>query len=457
VIGARGNFGTWDWELSVLNSRDNGSQVIFGQRNAAALNVALASSDPATALNPFVDGPMGSPALLQSIFSTTLATDFQSQATIVDGFARGPLIDLPGGPLNAVLGAEYEDGSFTSGFKASRDARAVFGELRAPILSAGDESNGKRELLVLDAAGRYDDYSDFGSRPTWQAGVELRPVDGLLLRGTQATAFKPPTLYEIGSPTSPSPVTVNDPQHGGETLVVTQIIGGNPNLDPTTGRTSTLGLVWSPPRIPRLNLTTTYWQMRIDDSINLPSPQYIVDNENLYPTRVVRAAAPLGEVGEIVSVDRTYINFGTMRENGIDATIDWRFSTGIGDFTPALSATYIMEFRGASTPGGPVVNRLSRANFDGIFAPRWKGIASIRLGAEHDLQALVRRPLFRPLHRLHAAAHHWRRLVLRCYLRDRPGAGPTDEQAAARWDQARGERDQPCRQASALFHLFPRL
>ena len=35
------------------------------------------------------------------------------------------------------------------------------------------------------------------------------------------------------------------------------------------------------------------------------------------------------------------------------------------------------KFEGSSTAGSPSIDRLSRASNDGVFAPRWKGIASI--------------------------------------------------------------------------------
>ena len=76
-------------------------------------------------------------------------------------------------------------------------------------------------------------------------------------------------------------------------------------------------------------------------------------------------------------MDYSFINFGTTREEGIDASLDWRFVTGLGDFTPAIAATYISKFEGNTTPGAPIVDRASRANNDTVFAPRWKGIASI--------------------------------------------------------------------------------
>src|SRR5262249_49767535 len=52
LIGARGSIGAWYWELTALESRDSGSQIIYGQPNTSLLNSALASSDPAATLNP---------------------------------------------------------------------------------------------------------------------------------------------------------------------------------------------------------------------------------------------------------------------------------------------------------------------------------------------------------------------------------------------------------------------
>ncbi|HEU5258766.1 MAG TPA: TonB-dependent receptor [Vicinamibacterales bacterium] len=379
LVGARGKIGAWQWEATVLNSQDRGSQDSYGQPNVALRTAALASSNPATALNPFVDGPMASPDVLASIYSNAVITSYKADATIVDVFGRGPLLTLPAGDLTTVLGAEYQKDTFKRGFNADRTAKAVFAELRAPLIAGGDDGAEKREILAVQGAARYDDYSDFGSKTTWQAGVEFRPVEDLLLRGTHATAFKPPTLYNLASPRLVNTVglSVTDPMRNGETVIVASTTGGNPDLDPATGTSSTLGFVWSPQRVRGLNLSMTWWKLRIDDAITLPSLQSIVNNESLFPGRVVRAPAPPGEVGQITSVDYSFVNFGTMREEGIDASIDWKLRTAIGDITPAVAATYMTQFEGASTPGAPIVDRLSRANSDGIFAPRWKGIASV--------------------------------------------------------------------------------
>jgi iron complex outermembrane receptor protein len=378
VLGARGPLGQWDWEASVLASRDRGGQHIRAQPNAAALNAALASSNPATALNPFIDGPMASPSLLASIFNQTNDSTWRGDATVVNAFARGPAMRLPAGPLDVVFGAEYERSGLARDMDATRSARALFGEVRVPLFSTASANGDRREVVALQAAVRRDDYSDFGAKTTGQASFELRPVSQALVRGTYATAFKPPTLYNLYAPASSGALPANDPLRNGESVVLTSMQGGNAGLQPTTSRSGTLGIVWSPSSVPALNFTLTGWTLQIDNAVTLPNVQYIIDNETRYPGRVVRGPAAAGGVGSIVSVDGSYINFGTMRERGFDGSIDWSFGTGLGRFTPAAAATYFTKFSGTSAPGGPEVDRLSHAMRDGIFAPRVK--ANVSLG-----------------------------------------------------------------------------
>src|SRR5262249_35198384 len=158
--------------------------------------------------------------------------------------------------------------------------------------------------------------------------------------------------------------------------------GANPDLDPTTGDSSTIGVLWSPRDFHRLNVSVTGWRLHIDNAVNLPNAQFIVDNEASYPGRIVRAPAAAGGIGEIVSVDGRYINFGSMQEEGIDGSIDCSFTTAAGEFIPGAAATYMTKFKGASAPGGADVDRLSHANPDGIFAPRLK--ANVSLGWNPD-------------------------------------------------------------------------
>ena len=161
----------------------------------AALNWALAFIRSVDGPDSLVDGPWGGRDVPNGIYGGTPLTSFECDAKIVDGFGRGPLLQLPAAALDAVIGDEYEKNKLVRGFEANRNARAVFAESRAPLPSSSNDGAGKRELLTVQGAVRGDDYSDFGSKSTWQVGIEFRPVEPILLRGTHATAFTPPTLY----------------------------------------------------------------------------------------------------------------------------------------------------------------------------------------------------------------------------------------------------------------------
>jgi iron complex outermembrane receptor protein len=372
LLGSRGRFGAWDWETTALASRDTGGQVIYGEPNAALMTAALASSDPSAALNPFVDGAMASPAVLSSIFSEAIATDWEGDSTIINGFFRRSVLPRTAGTLDFVVGGEYEESGLERDMDADRSVKAAFMEVRAPVL--GDA---QREVLAFEGAARYDDYDDFGTERTWQAGIAYRPTGGILLRATHGTAFKPPPLYSLEAPVQSGLFPVTDPLRNQEAGVAVNSQGGNPDLEPTTGTSSALGVAWRANEDLDLDISFTAWTLRIDRAITLPGPQYIVDNESLYPGRVVRAPAASGGVGAIVSVDNSYINFGSTDEEGLDASVSWTVRTSRSELRPAIAATYMTEFEGAGAPGAPDVDRLSRAQRDGIFAPRLKGTASV--------------------------------------------------------------------------------
>src|SRR5262249_5615271 len=139
-----------------------------------------------------------SAAVLASIFSDTSTTTWVGKSTVLNGFVRGSVLPLAAGTLHLGFGSEDEDRRLERGMDADRSGKAAFMELRAPVVAGAD----RREVLTLQAAVRYDDYSDFGTEGTWMAGIAYRPSAAILLQATSGTAFKPPTLYNLGAPIS---------------------------------------------------------------------------------------------------------------------------------------------------------------------------------------------------------------------------------------------------------------
>ncbi len=98
------------------------------------------------------------------------------------------------------MGGEFDHDSFDSenqnfpygipgDVEWTRRSTAVFGELRIPLIGPAPGSRAG-DTLAVTAAGRYDHFDDFGGKTTPQFGLEWRPLDSLLVRGSYNRAFK---------------------------------------------------------------------------------------------------------------------------------------------------------------------------------------------------------------------------------------------------------------------------
>jgi|HubBroStandDraft_4_1064222.scaffolds.fasta_scaffold03475_3 iron complex outermembrane receptor protein len=396
LVGARGElFHDWKWEVSAWTSTDR-SQDPNPNLNAnnAAIQNALNSPNPATALNPFVAGPPGPQSLLQSFYTQGLAT-YTGRGDEVTGYITGPVFQLPSGPLGIVIGSEYERDTLAShnvnlfyeaansGSTSDRRSSAVFGEARIPIIGNRAE-RGAGETLVLTVAGRRDNYSDFGTANTPQYGLEWRPTKALLVRTTYAKSFKAPSLYNLYSPIQsfPNGALILDPVSGRYDSV-TLVSGGNPGLQPETGLSKTAGFVYLSQLVPGLELSATYWEIVESNTIDNISPELIVANEDSFPGRVIRGPGSNGQPGPITTVITTPVNFGAFSVTGIDYQAKYKYDSGIGLWTPSVNVSQTYRYLANLLPGVAATERVSQASDDGAWAPRWKGTAAIawKLGA----------------------------------------------------------------------------
>jgi len=385
LLGVRGSFGnSWQWETAAWESKDsarvnNG----FQPANTAAINAAIASG----ALNLFIDG-QGAASDLQSTFFTTNPVKRKGSLQAGQAFVRGPLADLWAGSLGAVFGVEYQKnrlafiddgGGPTANFDVHRNISAAFTELKLPLWGGGKRRGGA-DVLALQGAARYDDYSDFGSRFSYGSGIEYRPTDTVLIRGSYSTAFKPPTLYQLYGPTITFVGQVLDPLRGNELATPINAYGGNPSLQAETGSSSNFGVVWSPDAIANLDLTASQWNAHLNNGFVSVGANVILAAPDLFPGRVQRAPVEPGDpygVGKITYIDQSFANFGHVKESGVDFSANWRKSTAFGEFAPALTATYVYRYDFEFTPGAGEENAVSQANEQSSYAPRWKGVAAL--------------------------------------------------------------------------------
>ncbi|HEY5970607.1 MAG TPA: TonB-dependent receptor [Pseudoxanthomonas sp.] len=216
-------------------------------------------------------------------------TSAESSNDIVSAVVTGDLFDLPAGPLGfaGVLewgSQEYRidldqrliDGEFWgftgTGGGGKRDRTAVGLEFRAPLLDS----------LTASIAGRYDKYDDITAVDdafTYNIGLEWRPIESLLLRGSYSTSFRAPDMHYVFSDPSGFFTTVTDEylcrrDEPGVPLPACTVPDanpsgqrqGNPALEEEEGKSWTYGMVWD--AFEGFSLTADYYFIELKNAVD---------------------------------------------------------------------------------------------------------------------------------------------------------------------------------------------
>ncbi|MGO8974873.1 MAG: TonB-dependent receptor plug domain-containing protein [Steroidobacteraceae bacterium] len=385
VLGMRGRLSeTWSWDVGISDSEDH-SRYTQPDLNPTLVQADLNSPNPSTALNPFVAASPGSLALLGS-FVTQDYVDYLGRATVVNAIARGPLFNLPGGPLQSVIGGEFErDTLFQNQFyfpgpnqetSFHRRTYAFFTEERLPIIGpASGTASG--DMLAVSLAARYDHDDEFGGKSTPQLGAEFRPLKPLLLRASYSRAFRAPDLVDLYAASQTFSGQVADPLKGNTYEEASITTGGNPKLQPITGFSRVFGFEYSA-QSPDLHVSITHWSIEEANALQQLQPQVIVDNASLFPGAVTRATSCQGAPPcPITSVVATYLNFGNLDVAGLDYRVLYRQGSAFGTFTSSIAATQTYRYEASLSPASPAINAVSAAQDTGNWAPRWKGTAAL--------------------------------------------------------------------------------
>jgi iron complex outermembrane receptor protein len=391
TLGARYRFGD-NWELEGLFSYGHDTERStseYGIDNAA-LNAALARTDPATALNPFSTAPNNPLALnnlANQLFVAPGDTHFQGWELKVDG----PLFTLPGGELRAAFGYEGQRLTSKSGLitgtwvtpieamtpRVRRDIHSAFAEILVPIFGPENARAGLREL-TLDLAVRYDEYSDLddGSTVNPKFGLNWAPIDSLRFRGTYGESFRAPTFAQIyGNSSALYVQNYSDPTRGGAITQGITLSGGNLELEPETAASYTFGVDFAPTESVKLGLT--YFHIDYEKQITSylsdlsilnresqfqgtgiivrnPDPAFVA---NLVATKPIRGVLPNPVT---LYVDGRTNNLGTTIAEGFDLLAEYNLDAGsAGTFNFGLMTTYFTTYDVAITPAADLVDQLN--------------------------------------------------------------------------------------------------
>ncbi|GGD87695.1 TonB-dependent receptor [Tsuneonella deserti] len=259
--GLRGSIAdSWDWRLDAAYSRDNLNLTQTGFANLNGLIKAIN-----TGSYNFRDPSQNSQAVRDSVLPPITSLSNSSEFT-VDGSISHALFELPGGPVQLAVGGQYRKekltnrsanpnldvpGLSTAQAYGDRDVWAGFFEVNAPIL----------ENLEVTGSGRYDHYSEGFSHFSPKVSFKYQPIRAVSFRGSYSEGFRAPTFAESNPLSSFSGFVGFNPGNNAAfkaahaanaAYYANYSIGrgyvGNPDIEPETARSYSLGAVFEPTR-----------------------------------------------------------------------------------------------------------------------------------------------------------------------------------------------------------------
>lgn len=410
TTGFKGNLtGSWDYEAALSHSqyqsRISWAQIIASKANDLFLGPQLGedddgfpiyNADPSRLYRPLTR------AEYDSIAARTTYTPKSRTETAALTLTNGSLFTLPGGDAGFAATVEVGQQAYAlnpdplatgyyyyswkdSDGKGSRNRWATAAELRMPL----------HETVNLSVAGRYDQYRYSGhtiGKATWSGGLEWRPIDTLLVRGSYGTAFRAPDLHYVfagpGNDETSAEDLYNCRADAADDCAdyernVIRSRSGNRELEPETSTSWSAGFVWSPAI--GLDLSADWFNIDMRDQVQDMDVRTILANEANCRLGSADPASPtcvdaLARItrtadGRLYGVHVNPINVARESTSGIDVGLRYRLQTGIGDFIFNGTHTWVKKHDFQRYAGDVTQNQF--AINSGFDIPRTKTSVSV--------------------------------------------------------------------------------
>lgn len=404
--------GAWRVEGMAGYARHEDDSVNGNVYDSGSLNAALASSNIATAFNPFADGSNSAPGVLEGLTYRSLISA-ETNITSFGVKADGPLFRLWGGDVRLALGGERRREQFdfeTAQRRASGDTvshpfapgdrttDAVFAELFAPLIGPDQGLPLLREVS-LSLSLRHEAPSDFEATTVPKIGVHWGLSEGLALRATWGQSFKAPQFQQmLGSVGGTISVATpaQDPFATNGSTGVLLLSGSNPDLRPEEAETWTAGFDFTPPWLAGFSLHATYFDIDFANRIgNAGSVLAALANPTGYESVFIRNPSAqqistyLGYADTVVGVvppdgieaiwDGRLTNLATLRVRGVDVNGSYGRQTPFGALQVFANASLLLQDERRTTPAAHPLDVL-----DTIFNPiGFRARAGVSLNTPH--------------------------------------------------------------------------
>jgi iron complex outermembrane receptor protein len=176
MVGVGGSIDdNWSWDATASIGRADAATTSRNQIRAADLQAALNGTTRQTALNPF--GPSDNPDVVNRLF-TVSNSNYSNRAEMFDVGVTGSLFELPGGDVGIAGGSELrkevivqdpDTAAFVGSgggtpYRGDRDTFSAYVEATMPFT----------RQIEVQVAGRYENYSDFGTTFKPKIGAKFK-------------------------------------------------------------------------------------------------------------------------------------------------------------------------------------------------------------------------------------------------------------------------------------------
>ena len=326
TAGVRGSVAGFRYDLSGVYGRNsfrfdvlNSNNVSMGNASPTEFYAGTLNFDQTTVnLDLSRALPLGLPEAVNVAVGAEYRRDgYGIEAGEEASYANGgvPILDGPSAGQLAAVGAQVFPGFRPSDAKdVSRNSRAAYVDVEITPIRG----------LLLNVAGRAEDYSDFGSTQDGKLAARLEPFPGFAVRGAVGTGFRAPSLGQsFFSSTATNFLVIN----GVNTPVDVRtfpagspeaaVLGATP-LRPEESVNYSAGIAWEPRR--DVSLTVDAYRIDIDDRI--------VFSENFTGAAIRQLFTNAGFAG--VTGGRFFTNAIDTRTRGVDVVVQYQRSLGQG-------------------------------------------------------------------------------------------------------------------------------
>lgn len=388
VAGVRGSIGDrWYGEAAVIAHTVSTRQLEANNLFRPAVIAALAQTDPARAFNVFGAGDgINPPAVIEGMM-ITLDRRGHSRLRGIDAQAFGPIGHWRSGDVLLATGAEYrwedlsdrpdpraERGDVidfkSTAARGARETGSAYVEARLPLAQRWEGQ----------VAFRADHADDFGGSTVPFASLRWIPHETIAVRAAVGRSFRAPSLSQLHSAETRQGRDLRDSRRFAVTgaadddrsaLLVRS--GGNDGLAAEQADHANIGFVVTALKPQGLRLAVDAYRIGRRDGIAEIDPQYLLDNEALFPGLVERLApsadeSALGVPGRVAVVNSTYQNLARTVIEGIDAELSYDLTVAAVRYQFRAGAAWTTRYDETSQPGQPVME------LNGTYAhPRWRG------------------------------------------------------------------------------------